>query len=66
MFFFIIMTISGIYALTEQSINGALSTSTIDIEIGTYILNTENEEIEYADEKVVKPRRSSSIYSKGI
>lgn len=55
-FFFIIMTISGIYALTEQGVNGALSTSAVDVEIETYILNSENKEVEYGDDKVVAPR----------
>ena len=49
------MTISGIYALTEQGVNGALSTSTVDLEIGTYILDDESNEIEYADDKEVLP-----------
>lgn len=49
------MTISGIYALTEQGVNGALSTSTIDVEVKTYTKQGENNEIEYADDKVVFP-----------
>ena len=53
--FFVIMTISGIYALTEQGVNGALSTSTIDIEIKTYSKKGESDEIEYADDIVVFP-----------
>ena len=49
------MTISGIYALTEQGVNGALSTSTVDVEVKTYTKQGENNEIEYADDKVVFP-----------
>lgn len=49
------MTISGIYALTEQGVNGALSTSTIDVEVKTYTKQGGNNEIEYADDKVVFP-----------
>lgn len=53
--FFVVMTISGIYALTEQGVNGALSTSTVDVEVKTYTKQGENNEIEYADDKVVFP-----------
>lgn len=49
------MTISGIYALTEQGVNGALSTGTVDIKVGTYTRDTENRETEYADDMVVFP-----------
>ncbi len=58
------MTISGIYALTEQGVNGALSTSTVDVEIGTYILDDENNQIEYGDDRVVLPGENVNFIPK--
>lgn len=62
-FFFILMNISGIYALTNQATNGSLSTGVVDIKIQTYKLNEENEEI-YSNDKKVNPGETISFIPK--
>ena len=43
------MSISGIYALTNQTPNGIFSTGRVDIKIQTYQINEQNEEIAYEE-----------------
>ena len=62
-FFFILMNISGIYALTNQATNGSLSTGVVDIKIQTYKLNDGNEEI-YSNDKKVNPGETISFIPK--
>lgn len=61
--FFIMMNISGIYALTNQATNGSLSTGVVDIKIQTYKLNDGNEEI-YSNVKKVHPGEVVSFIPK--
>ena len=63
MFFFIMMNISGIYALTNQATNGSLSTGVVDIKIQTYKLNNGNEEI-YSNVTKVSPGEVISFIPK--
>ena len=65
MFFFIVMCISGIYALANQTTNGTFSTSIVDIEIQTFKLDNDNNEVEYNDEdKKVMPGDVISLIPK--
>ena len=47
--FLILMLISGVYAVTNQTLTGALSTSSVDIELKIYTLDKDNKEIEYKE-----------------
>ena len=65
MLFFIIMNVSGIYALTNQITNGIIKTGIVDIKIQTYKLNSENQEINYDDvDKKVIPGDEISLIPK--
>ena len=46
---FIIMSISGIYALNSQKTDGNFNTKIVDIQLQTYGVDNENNEIEYDD-----------------
>lgn len=64
MFFLVVMSISGIYALANQSTNGALVTGIVDIEIQTFKLDN-GQETKYNDtNKTVIPGETVSIRPK--
>lgn len=44
------MSISGIYALTNQETEGTFNTGIVDIKLQSYQINSENNEIEYNDD----------------
>ena len=52
---FVIMSISGIYALNSQKTDGDFNTKIVDIQLQTYGVDDENNEIEYDDSKNVMP-----------
>lgn len=60
-FFFIIMSISGVYALTLQSTLTVINTGLVKISIDAYKINDENAEIEYANDAVVFPGETTSL-----
>lgn len=65
LFFFILMSTSGIYALTNQETDGTLSTGIVDISIDNYTLNENNEEIPYSETtSVVYPGDKISLIPK--
>ena len=49
------MSISGIYALNSQKTDGDFNTKIVDIQLQTYGVDNENNEIEYDDSKNVMP-----------
>ena len=64
-FFCIIMSISGIYALSNQETNGIIKTDIVDIRIQNYKLEKNNNEIEYGTEiNKVMPGDNISIIPK--
>ena len=69
-FFFILMTISGVYAVITPGVSGALSTSAVDIEVKNYTLNDNNEEIEYDNNNTIIPGNEMTfipkIFNKGV
>ena len=59
------MSISGIYALVNQTTNGAFTTGIVDINIQTYKLDNNNNEVEYDEEnKKVMPGDVVSLIPK--
>ena len=47
LFFFALMVVSGVYALTIQNTSAAINTGEVDIKIKFYQVNNLNEEVEY-------------------
>ena len=58
------MSISGIYAVTNQVTNGIISTDIVDIELTSFEMNENNEEIEYETTRHVIPGEEISITPK--
>lgn len=60
-----LMSISGIYALTNETVNTGISTGFIDIDINTYELNNERQEVAYGSQKATyMPGDSVSLIPK--
>ena len=70
MFFFVLMIVSGVYAVVNQDLGEVLSTSTVDIAVDTYNLNSANEAVEHPDSQAVMPGNVLTfipkIFNKGI
>lgn len=60
------MSISGVYALTTQNTSGVLSTGFVDVKLQTYELNSENEEVEFSENKKLLPGENISFIPKVI
>ena len=60
------MSISGVYALTTQNTSGVLSTGFVDVKLQTYELNSENEEVEFSENKKLLPGETISFIPKVI
>ena len=58
------MSVSGIYALTNQTTTGSLSTGIVDIKLDDYTLNVEGEEVILEDPTLVSPGESVSLIPK--
>ena len=65
-FFFIIMMITGVYAITIQTTSTAISTGTVDIEIKNYKLNDENNEVEFENTEILYPGSTTSYIPKVV
>ena len=63
-FFFIVMMITGVYALTIQSTSTAINTGIVDIELKNYKLNSANSEVEYEETEILSPGSTVSYIPK--